>query len=419
MKLLYTFSFDGSPTILAEISPGRFQGVLETPGSIFSIDSTGNFKVVYTFSQPSTAVAGLTPALNGQAYGGAGSVGSTSLAELFSVTANGQVTTYPYNGATQGVPNGVVQAPDNHLYTFFGVTGNPVPAFARLDYHGNPTTLYTFSPDQGLPGLPFLGKDGNFYGLSELNNYKEFGIYRLTRSGSFSWVAKFPAGYAAGNYGNALMEASNGKLYGTLSGGGTAQAGSIYEVTLDGHYRTLYQFPQRITGIPETLLEASDGWLYGTASGLSEGYPGYSSVFRLDPSNGHFETVFAIKNASLGECECYLIQGTDGKLYGVAIFGGTYSGGTVFVLDAGLPKPSPHVAVFEPKAGPVGQKVLLWGRNLLGATAVSFNGAAAADFVVGSSQGVWAEVPGGATSGPITVTTPNGSFTTTQSFTVN
>ncbi len=64
------------------------------------------------------------------------------------------------------------------------------------------------------------------------------------------------------------------------------------------------------------------------------------------------------------------------------------------------------------------QKVLLWGKNLRGATSVSFNGTLATKFSVPSSQGVWVWVPEGATSGPITVTTPNGSFTTMQGFTV-
>jgi len=72
----------------------------------------------------------------------------------------------------------------------------------------------------------------------------------------------------------------------------------------------------------------------------------------------------------------------------------------------------------EYAAGDVGQQVLLWGSNLLGATAVNFNGTAATTFKVASVQGVYADVPNGATTGPITVTTPNGSSTTSQSFTV-
>ena len=62
--------------------------------------------------------------------------------------------------------------------------------------------------------------------------------------------------------------------------------------------------------------------------------------------------------------------------------------------------------------------MLLWGRYLLGATSVSFNGAPAQYIGVTSIQSVYATVPPGATSGPVTITTPNGSFTTTVDFTV-
>ena len=58
------------------------------------------------------------------------------------------------------------------------------------------------------------------------------------------------------------------------------------------------------------------------------------------------------------------------------------------------------------------------GANLLGTTAVSFNGTPATSFAVASSQGVFAEVPNGATSGTITITTPNGTSTSKQDFTV-
>jgi len=86
------------------------------------------------------------------------------------------------------------------------------------------------------------------------------------------------------------------------------------------------------------------------------------------------------------------------------------------MLDAGLPPPKPSVGLFVPSSGSAAQRILLWGRNLLGATAVAFNGTAAAQFQVASNQGIWVDVPPGATIGPITVTTPNGSYTTPQTF---
>ncbi len=122
---------------------------------------------------------------------------------------------------------------------------------------------------------------------------------------------------------------------------------------------------------------------------------------------------------SQGHCACILVEGMDGKLYGAAPNGGNYPGqGAVFSLDIGLPKPTPTVSGLYPPSGGVGLKVLLWGKYLLGATSVTFNGVPAAGIKVTSVQSVTAAVPAGATSGPVSITTPNGTFTTTTNFTV-
>lgn len=92
--------------------------------------------------------------------------------------------------------------------------------------------------------------------------------------------------------------------------------------------------------------------------------------------------------------------------------------GAVFSLNIGLPKPKPMVSGLYPATGPAGTKVLLWGNYLLGATSVTFNGAPASAINVTSVQSVIATVPPDATTGVVTITTANGSFTTTTDFTV-
>lgn len=422
VKLLHNFRTTGLPALGAEVNPGEFLGITEIGAVIFAISSSGKYQTVYTFP-PQPQGNDYTPtspiqALNANAYGVARLSGPVAVGELFSVGAHGAVTTVPYNGIA---PTFLVQSPDNQLYTFTGSTGT-IAVFSRLDYQGNITPLYTLSAGQGVPyGAFFYGSDGAFYGFNLLPSQVDGGIWRLTRNGSFSWVVPtFPLGKYGLYYPNVVIQAGNGKFYGTTPQGGSANAGTIYEATPDGQFRTLYEFQDLQTGIPETLLQASDGMLYGTARGLfAAGFTGYSSLFRLDPSSGQFKTLLAFKSGFAVQCECGLSQGSDGKLYGSSASGGTYGAGTLFVIDLGLPKPQPVISLFSPKSGVVGQKVLLWGRNLLGATAVSFHGTGATSFVVASGQGVWVQVPSGATTGPITVTTPNGSYTTTQSFTVH
>jgi hypothetical protein len=77
----------------------------------------------------------------------------------------------------------------------------------------------------------------------------------------------------------------------------------------------------------------------------------------------------------------------------------------------------PAVALFSPLSGPAGTLVTVVGYGFSGATAVTFNGAAAS-FDVVSGTLITATVPAGATTGPLAVTTPDGTGTSTISFTV-
>jgi hypothetical protein len=158
-----------------------------------------------------------------------------------------------------------------------------------------------------------------------------------------------------------------------------------------------------------SLIEGSDGKLYGTAAA-------YSVIFSLTTS-GIYKPEFEM-NGTDGECTCYLLQGSDGIIYGSTTLGGATGAGVIFAFDAGLPVPKPQAARFHPESGAAGTQVLLWGYNLFGAT-VEFNGVPAAKAVNSGPNYIWATVPEGATTGPITVTTPGGTSTTRASFTVN
>jgi uncharacterized repeat protein (TIGR03803 family) len=282
---------------------------------------------------------------------------------MFSISMSGKVATYPYNGATQGaefVP--FVESPDGYLYGFYGVSGGSA-ILDKQDYSGNATDLYKFSASQGVPYLLFLGMSDDFYGVSLMpSSTGKGGIFRLTPAGSFSWIVPTMPIAGAGSYAVSLIEASNGNFYGTQPEGGSADAGSIYQVDLSGAVKTLYEFSDKQTGIPETLLQASDGMLYGTARGeYNTGFHGYSSVFKLDPSTGAFQAIYSFKDLSAGECNCRMVQGSDGKFYGASQDVGTYGGGTIWQLDAGLPPPLPRVGSMVPQTGSVGQKILLLG----------------------------------------------------------
>ena len=95
---------------------------------------------------------------------------------------------------------------------------------------------------------------------------------------------------------------------------------------------------------------------------------------------------------------------------------GTATSSTNFtVTGAG----APTITSFNPTSGPVGTSVRINGTNLTGATAVSFDNVNAPGFSVnGAGTRITVAVPTGATTGPIRVTTPSGTATSSTNFTV-
>jgi hypothetical protein len=82
--------------------------------------------------------------------------------------------------------------------------------------------------------------------------------------------------------------------------------------------------------------------------------------------------------------------------------------------QVGIP---PTISGFSPASGPVGSSVTITGTAFTRASVVRFNGVAAT-FTIGSDTSVIATVPSGATTGPISVTTPGGTATSSGSFTM-
>ncbi len=79
---------------------------------------------------------------------------------------------------------------------------------------------------------------------------------------------------------------------------------------------------------------------------------------------------------------------------------------------------NPANITFTPTSGPIGTSVAISGTGFLPGASVYFNGTQATSVVVNGATSITAVVPTGATTGPIKVTTVNGSGTSAASFTV-
>jgi uncharacterized repeat protein (TIGR03803 family) len=332
------------------------------------------------------------------------------------ITTPGSLKVYPPTttgaGYIQGLPNGTLFGIGNYyLYpgNFYLAIGNE---------NGVVTPFYEFPVDQA-PLSPIYAADGNFYGVSWQYTGTGAGpsyVFKVTPAGVFTKIVDLPSeSFTTGN-GGSFFQANDGNFYGSTSGANAAGGiGTLYEVTPSGQYSLLYSFGLRASATPDVVFQASDGNFYGVTQGVG-GPTTAGQIFELTKGSYQYTSLHTMAGFG-GACPCTMIQGSDGILYGTAAAGGSYGAGTVFALDAGLPKPAPQALSFRPTSGPVGTKVRIWGYNLLQASA-QFNGTAATTVANAGPQYVWATVPTGATSGPITITTPGGASVTSASFTV-
>ncbi|MBF9236107.1 VCBS repeat-containing protein [Hymenobacter sp. BT683] len=100
---------------------------------------------------------------------------------------------------------------------------------------------------------------------------------------------------------------------------------------------------------------------------------------------------------------------------------GSGSGGGSGTVSVRLNQLSSLHTALNPASGSIGAAILLRGTDVTRASAVSFNGTPvpAGDFSVVSPTLLRVRVPGGATSGPVTITTPQGILTSSTQFIVS
>lgn len=291
----------------------------------------------------------LMEAENSILYGMTTEGGSDNKGVLFAFNPSSLVYTKlkDFNSSDGTNPSGsLLQASDKKIYGMAAYGGNKYYDEGVLFQYSILSSAYMVkvnfgvSPNGNSPnGSLVKASNGKLYGMTMYGgNYNKGLIYSFDPlTSTYSKLMDFD-GITGENPDGSLMQATDGKLYGMAGGGTYTNEGygiifSFDPLTLA--YSKLFSF-DGINGEHPTgnLIQATDGKLYGmTTSGGTYGLFGYGTVFSFDPITSAFTKLNDFDYLNGGNPNGSLIQASDGKLYGMTRNGGNGGSGIIFSFD--------------------------------------------------------------------------------------
>ncbi|TAL06941.1 MAG: hypothetical protein EPO07_01090 [Verrucomicrobia bacterium] len=336
---------------LVQGTNGDFYGTTKSggvsgKGTVFKVTSDGNWTTLFSFSGTNGAApyyGGLLRASDGNFYGNTYSGGTNGYGTIFKITHAGVFSNlFLFRNTNGNSPRGwLAQGSDGNLYgTTYGGGSNSLGTVFKMTTAGALTTLVSFNGTNGSnPSAGLVsGGDGNFYGTSLSGGSNDLGtVFRITTNGALTTLAVFTG--TSGSFPGesplgGLVRGSDGLLYGTTEYGGTSDDGTIFRITTNGVFTSLFSFSHTNGFDPEAgLVEGLDGRFYGTTydypGGLATNQNG--TVFAITPG-GAFEMVYAFDYTNGPNPSADLTLGRDGNLYGSTVIGGSAGYGAIFRL---------------------------------------------------------------------------------------
>jgi uncharacterized repeat protein (TIGR03803 family) len=211
------------------------------------------------------------------------------------------------------------------LFTMFIASG-------RLAQGQTLTVLHGFGGADGSSPEASLIRDtqGNLYGTTTGGGAHNYGtVFMLSPSGAERVIYNFTGGVDGGEPYSSLIRDAQGNLYGTTEVGGAYGIGTVFAVTRAGVETVLHSFTGPDGGYPIAgLIQDAQGNFYGTTDGGGANNKG--TVFKLTPSGT--ETVLYSFTGGADGWNPYsgLVQDANGTLYGTTVYGGANGDGTVY-----------------------------------------------------------------------------------------
>src|SRR5438477_1089726 len=341
-----TTASNGSHTLTAVATD--ILGVQWTSQPVTVTVSNASPPTITSFT-PGSGPVGASVTINGTNFTGASAVLYNGTSASFTVGSATAITATVPAGATSG-PISVTTSDG---------TASSAASFTVI----NPPTISSFTPGSGPVGTSVTISGTNFTGASAVAfNGTSAGF---TVNSATTITATVPAG------------ATSGPISVTTAGG-TASSASSFTVI---NPPTISSFTP--TSGPVGTSVTINGTNFTGASAVL--FNGTSASFTVGSATAVPATAPA---------------GAPSGPISATTPGGTASSAASFTVIN-----PPTITSFTPGSGPVGTSVTISGTNFLRAAVPLFN-SVSASFTVGSATAITATVPAGATSGPISVTTP-------------
>lgn len=318
-------------------------------GVVYRLDAAGQYTVLHTFVGRADGVnpfAGVVRDSAGNLYGTTLYGGPANAGVVYKVDPAGRETVLHSftGGADGGLPYaGLTLGPAGSLYgaaSSGGITNSACPVGCgvvfTLDAAGQFTVLHSFTGADGNDphaGV-ILDPAGNIYGTTYEGGASGGGVvYEMDPAGQVTVLYNFTGGADGGEPSAGVIHDSNGNLFGTTFGGGTAYYGTVYKLDTSGQETVLHSFPGGGEGRqPEAgVIQDPSGSLYGTAP--RAGAAGCGVVYKQD-TTGNYTVLYSFNCGSDGrQPDAGVIRDSAGNLYGTTISGGKYGLGVVFKLE--------------------------------------------------------------------------------------
>ncbi|MGC2111143.1 MAG: choice-of-anchor tandem repeat GloVer-containing protein [Candidatus Korobacteraceae bacterium] len=210
-------------------------------GTVFQISPAGTFTTLHSFQEydGDGPMGALVQGSDGNFYGTTTGGGAYYVGNVFTITPSGTLTSlYSFGGAADGANPyaGLVQASDGDFYgTTSGGGTNYDGTVFKITPSGTLTTLHSFNEADGsVPYAPLVqARDENFYGTTHNGgaNNSCGTVFEITPAGTLTTLHSFGGADGKLPYGG-LVQTPSGFLYGTTSGGGGYNDGTIFRLGL-------------------------------------------------------------------------------------------------------------------------------------------------------------------------------------------